>query len=506
MADSKPKALVIIGGGTAGWMAANLIQHRWPDTQITLVESKTIGTIGVGEGSTPYLKQFFQLLDIADQDWMPACNATYKAGIRFCRWSQKPGYQSYFHPFYSRLDLAFGDAFFDQCNAQRRGAARAVHPDDYFVANRLAESALAPLPVEDLGFEVDYGYHFDAGLLGELLKKRALAKGLTHRDAKIESVRLGSEGEVDCLLTETGERLKGDFYIDCSGFRGLLVNQTYQLAFKSYSDNLYNDAAVTLATGADSGSGLAPETRSTALGYGWVWRIPLQNRVGNGYVYSSNFITPAQAEAELAEHLKLNPKDEPAFQHIRFRTGRLEEHWHKNCLAVGLSQGFVEPLEATALMLVQFTLERFIAFYDGTRPLMHNTQTSYNAHVNDFIESIRDYIVTHYKCNDRSDTDYWRACREDAQISSRLRSFLDAWTQGADFDAKLAQAKHQLAYLRPSWYVILAGMGCFPRNSAAQATAPQDNPVSRRARQATHQLAKRYFGDHHQRLSDYLAR
>jgi len=501
MTDSKPKTVVIVGGGTAGWMAANLFLHRWPDTRITLVESKSIGTIGVGEGSTPYLKEFFRLLGIADKDWMPACNATYKAGIRFCNWSLAAGYESYFHPFYSRFDLPFGDAFFQQCNAQRRGAAQAVHPDDYFVANRLAELGLAPLPIEDPGFEVDYGYHFDAGLLGDFLRKRALALGLNYKEAKIESVSQGQEGEVDALLTDSGESIKGDFYIDCSGFRGLLVNQTYQLPFRSFSDNLFNNAAVTLASPADTAATLIPETRATALGHGWVWRIPLQNRVGNGYVYSSDFIDPEQAEAELARHLGLDGKDHPSFRHIQFRTGRLEEHWHKNCLAVGLSQGFVEPLEATALMLVQFTLERFIAFYDRAKPPLRNNQTSYNANVNGFIESIRDYIVTHYKCNSRTDTDYWRACREEARTSSRLQGFLDAWQKGQDFDASLAQAKNQLAYLRPSWYVILAGMGYFPPTNSPASLSPRDNPVSRRARQATGQVAQRYFGDHRQNLA-----
>lgn len=488
--------ITIVGGGTAGWMAANLLLNKWPSCKINLVESKDIGSIGVGEGSTPYLKTFFRSLGISDGEWMPQCNATYKAGIRFPGWSSMPGYGSYFHPFYSQLDLEVGKDFFHQCNEKRRGGRNSVHPDHYFVANQIAAQGLAPVPVEELPFEIDYGYHFDSLLLGKFLKEKALNEGLIHLIDNVQGVELGDQGEIEYVVTDKCGKIGGDFFLDCTGFRGILVNKAYSIPFVSFSDSLFNDAAVTVATDIDKKGPLRSETLSTALNSGWAWKIPLTNRYGNGYVYSSQFLEKSEAEAELLKHLELEGEEDLAVRHIKIRVGRLQEHWHKNCLAVGLSQGFVEPLEATTLMLIQYTVENFIARYDPCKPILDNAQEGYNDNINQLIDGIRDYIVAHYKLNTRTDTTYWKECREDAVISDTLAAILHAWDNGLDVDQELSQRRHKLSYLRPSWYVILSGMGRFP--SAGQ--APKDQSCLQ-ASSHCKSLAKTTFRDHWLQLS-----
>jgi flavin-dependent dehydrogenase len=489
--------IIIVGGGAAGWMAANLFLKKWPECKITLVESRDIGTIGVGEGSTPYLKQFFKTLELKDSDWMPHCNATYKAGIRFPGWSVVTGYRSYFHPFYSELDLQVGDQFFVRCNEKRRGAQNSVHPDHYFVASQVAEQKRSPVPAQALPYDVDYGYHFDAVMLGRFLRKHAIERGLSHIIDNVVDVELGSQNEVCAVLTEKNGKIDADFFLDCTGFRGLLVNKTYELPFVNFNNNLFNDAAVTVATDISKTEPLPSETRSTALSYGWVWQIPLTNRYGNGYVYSSQYLDQSKAETELIQHLHLQNEKDLNVRHIKMRVGRLQSHWHKNCLAVGLSQGFVEPLEATALMLIQYTVESFIARFDPRKPILHNEQESYNSHINDFIEGIRDYIVAHYKLNSRTDTDYWRACREDITISDSLDAIIHAWDEGLDVDQELDRQRQlkKLAYLRPSWYVMLSGMGRFPKPALA-ASPEQKDQHSQRASDYCSRIARETFDDH----------
>ncbi|VUD59795.1 Flavin-dependent tryptophan halogenase RebH [Thalassocella blandensis] len=500
MLDSRnsPDSIVIVGGGSAGWMAANLFIHSWPRTKITLIESQDIGTIGVGEGSTPYLKSFFNQLGIKDCEWMPKCNATYKAGIRFPSWSQIDGYTSYFHPFYSQLDLNTGDEFFKRCLQKKTGEANSVHPDDYFVAEKIAAYGKAPIENKKLPFDVDYGYHFDAGLLGAYLKKLAISKGLKHLVGNVNEVVIGEEGGIKQLNTSVGT-LIADVYVDCTGFAGLLINKALKVEFKSYSGSLLNDSAVTVATDMSDRELIPAETCSTALHNGWIWRIPLVNRYGNGYVYSSSFVSSDDAEVEMLRHLKLDKVNHPECKHIKMKVGRNASHWEKNCIAVGLSQGFIEPLEATALMLTQFTIEKFIENYSSEEIEVNVRRENFNSKVNMLIEGVRDYVQAHYLLNSRSDTEYWKACREDAKISSRLESIVAAWDVG-ELDLALESLTGKLAYLRPSWYVMLSGMGRF--SLLDQKNDSRD--VSReKAANYCRQIAQTVFQDHRTLLSRY---
>ena len=454
--NSTPKSILICGGGTAGWMAANLMQHAWPQCEITLVESPNVGIIGVGEGSTPYLKTFFKQLNIAENEWMPACNATYKVGIKFDGWSEVKGYEQYFHPFFSELDVKPGDPFFHNAKIQKSGINANAHPDHYFVTAEMARQYMAPISEKYSQIEIDYGYHFDSGLLGEFLKKRAISLGLNHISDDIINITTDSNGSISGIECETVKTITAELYIDCTGFRSLLLQQALKVPFHDYKENLFNDSAVAFPTELNNAQPIPVETKSTALNAGWAWKIPLANRYGNGYVYSSKYITPEQAEIELKQHLNIPQDQNVNARHLKMKVGRVDKHWHKNCLAVGLSQGFIEPLEATALMLVQFTIEEFITAYNQPS----QDVDLYNMSVNRMMEGIRDYIVTHYVTNGRNDTQYWNDCRN-AVRSDNLDKLLNTWQSNLDFEHVLNKLDSSLVYLRPSWYVLLMGVGYF---------------------------------------------
>lgn len=459
--DFPIKRIVIVGGGTAGWMSALIIAHALQrhQVEILVIESPEVGVIGVGEGSTPILKKFFDTLGIGEQEWMPECNATYKSGIRFTAWSGKPEHPTYFHPFATLLDQFTLPTYVAQLQRRLQAQAAEVLPDDYFLSAQLAMRNLAPTEPENFPFFSSYGYHFDAGLLGKFLHKKALAMGIRHQACHVVNVTQNQQGAIASLQTSTGETLSADFFIDCSGFQGLLINQTLKTRFVSYEQHLFNDAAIALPSEIDQL--IAPQTTATALKYGWAWKIPLQNRYGNGYVYSSRYTDSTQAETELRQHLGLLEADIPV-RHLRMKLGRVEQHWHKNCLAVGLSQGFLEPLEATALYLMQMTIGIFTLFLERG-DLSPAAQAAYNQEINDYFDGHRNYIIAHYKTTSRTDTEYWRDnARGLATIPDSLQRVFEVWLSGQDLAAELQRQSIDRFYPPTSWYALLAGMGVFP--------------------------------------------
>lgn len=466
------KHFVIVGGGTAGWMTAMIMAKAWSDKKIrvSLVESASVGTIGVGEGSTPALQKFFEQMDIPESEWMPACNATYKCGITFDNWSTKAGFTQYFHPFPSVLDSHTLPVFIRNAQARLTGQDVDANPDRFFLSSRLAQQHLAPKAHYNFPFDLQYGYHFDAALLGAFLRTKALQLGVIHRQSHVHDVALKEDGDIDSLLIDGGEKLSADFFVDCSGFSGLLLQQTLRTAFVSYGQQLFNDAAVALPSTIEQQ--IPSQTRSTALTHGWAWKIPLVNRFGNGYVYSSSFCTADQAEKELREHLGLLDADTPA-RHLKMKVGRVEKSWHRNCLAVGLAQGFIEPLEATALFLVQQTAALFVKLYNQGK-WTTQYQAEFNQQINAQFDGTRDYVVTHYKTSSRKDSEYWRANTADPNnVSDSLRDIYRTWMSGGDLAAELHRQNATKYYPVMSWYCLFAGMGIFPESGVAKATTKQ---------------------------------
>ncbi|KQU61589.1 tryptophan halogenase [Sphingomonas sp. Leaf339] len=461
-----PRRIVILGGGTAGWITANLMAKAWlapgSGCTITLVEAPDIATIGVGEGSTPSLKRFFEVIGVAERDWMPRCQATYKVGIRFDGWSpQAPG-RDYSHPFTTQVDVHTEEAFILNCRNRRLGHDVPVRPDDFLLGGILAAEGKAPVTPPHFPFRMEYGYHFDAGLLGDFLREIAVGRGVVHRPAHVVGARRAENGDIAALVTDTGGEIAADIFVDCSGFAGLLMERALGVPFHSYASMLFNDAAVVMPTAMDRPPPV--ETVSTALSTGWCWTIPLRHRFGNGYVYSRDFLSADAAEAELRGHLGVGDMGEA--RHLTFRVGQLARHWERNCLAVGLSQGFIEPLEATALHLVLNTVELFINHYEqGDFTDRH--RPAFNDAITARIDGVRDYIVAHYKLNTRTDTDYWRRNAANMTLPDSLLHLLDTWFRKGNLGAELARQGHASQFGNLSWHCLLAGYGAFPPVSEA---------------------------------------
>ncbi|WJG07888.1 tryptophan halogenase family protein [Aliiglaciecola sp. LCG003] len=467
------KSIVILGGGTAGWMAANLLQHHLAQHgfKISLVESPDIGIIGVGEGSTPQMKQFFNTLGISEQEWMSKCHATFKNGIKFQGWSSNIGFQDYFHPFASFPDKQTAGGFLVNCLLRRQGHDVDAHPDQYFLSAYLAKNGLSPKTQANFPVAINYAYHFDSAKLGNYLQYLATDKGVKHIQSKIQQVQTHPSGDIKCLVGDKGEEICADWFIDCSGFSSVLLQKTLGVEFVSFADNLFNDSAVAIPS--TKTTPLPVQTVAQALSSGWSWEIPLTNRIGNGYVYSSRYINAEEAETELRQKLNILDADVPV-RHLNMRIGRVAKHWYKNCLAVGLSQGFIEPLEATALHLVQETIESFIsAFQSGGFTEKH--QNEFNQRINHRFDGIRDYIVCHYKMNTRTDTAYWLDNAANQHISASLSHIIECWQRGADLTAEIERQNIAHYYPAVSWHCLLAGYGQFPVLGAKQPASHQVN-------------------------------
>ncbi|MFN4113152.1 MAG: tryptophan halogenase family protein [Sphingomonadaceae bacterium] len=460
MSANAPPRVIVLGGGSAGWITACLLHHALAPRggSVTVVESPDIGIIGVGEGSTPQLKAFFDLLGIAEDEWMARCDATYKLGIRFSGWSERPGFASYFHPFPGPVDLHSEPAFVHNCALARRGLAVPAHPDQWFLATRLAQLGKAPHPAPAFPFAPSYGYHFDAFKLGAFLREWAAARGIIHRPLTVAGVEHSANGDLAALLCEDGERIVGDLFVDCSGFRSVLAQEALGAEFLPFAENLFNDRAVVLPT-AHTGPAL-PQTDAVAMKAGWRWSIPLTSRVGNGYVYSSRYLPDDAAEAELRAALGQEQTGQPA-RFLQMKVGRVRDSWHRNCLATGLAQGFIEPLEATALHIVIVTALEFVQAYEaGGYTAQH--REAFNRSIAARYEGIRDYIVAHYRLNQRSDTAYWRDNAANDRLSDPLKAMITAWFRHEDMEQALAQSYDRAYYPGLSWHCLFAGYGTFP--------------------------------------------
>jgi 2-polyprenyl-6-methoxyphenol hydroxylase-like FAD-dependent oxidoreductase len=466
------RRIVIVGGGTAGWMTALILARSLIErgVEITLLESPTVGIIGVGEGSTPWLRGFFDSLGIEESEWMPACHATYKCGISFDGWSTKPGFERYFHPFASMLDNLTMRQFVHNADARVRGIDVHAHPDRFFIASRLAAGCRAPKAPDSFPFDIWHGYHFDAVLLGQFLHQKALQRGVRYHTCHVTHANLDASGAIASVSTQEGETIAADLFVDCSGFAGLLIEKALHTPYVSFSSNLFNDAAVALPSPINGA--IPSETVSTAMRHGWVWKIPLTSRFGNGYVYSSQFCAADEAETELRRHLGLLDAQVPA-RHLKMRIGRVTRHWNRNCLAVGLAQGFIEPLEATALLFIQQTATTFVEFLEQG-DLSEQAHERFNARVNAHFEGTRDYIVTHYKTNTRTDTEYWRANAANMSLSDELKQLYAQWMSGQGIAAPVAQQQLGKGYPVFSWYSIMCGMGIFPDRHELRAPSAQE--------------------------------
>jgi len=455
--------ITILGGGTAGWMAACLFAEALPRARITLIESPAIPIVGVGEGSTPQLAALFRRLGIADADWMDRAHATYKTGIAFEGWSGPDS--RYFHPFASAVDLHTEPGFHAQARARRSGIDVDAHPDRFFLNARLAAERRAPIAPPHFPFEASYGYHFDAHLVGAVLREEATRRGVVHCSATMREGILADDGTIAHLQLDDDSRIEADLFVDASGFAGVLAQQALGVPFLPFGDTLFNDRAVVLPTPV-AAEGPAPFTTATALSAGWAWAISLTHRTGNGYVYASRYLSDDAAEAELRRHLGVG--DAVPARHLRMKVGRVATTWTGNCLAIGLAQGFLEPLEATALHLVQVTVEGFLgAWRDGGFGARH--RDVFNAAIARRYDGIRDYLVAHYRMNRRTDSGYWRDNAANDRLSDSLKALMTCWFTGGDLVAEVERQDIARYYAPLSWGCLFAGYDTWPRRLRAGA-------------------------------------
>ena len=496
--------VVVVGGGTAGWMTALLLSTSkfGARLKVTVLESPTADLIGVDEGSTPWLRGFFDSLGIAESEWMPACNATYKSGITFDGWSTRPGYERWFHPFASMLDELTLPQFLRNVHARLGGADVHAHPDRFFMSGRVAVEGLAPRAAREFPFDVGYGYHFDTALLGAFLQAKALQRGVVHVARHMNSATLDERGDIRSLELDGGDSLAADFFVDCSGFASLLIGQVLETPYVSSSNALFNDATVAMPTPHGDGP-LMSQTVSTALRHGWAWQVPLGTRLGNGYVYSSAHTSADAAETELRAHLGLLDADVPA-RHLKMRQGRHAKHWSRNCVAIGPSQGFIEPLEATALQFVQRAAASFVDVLERG-DLGAAAQAAFNDGLNARADGVRDFVVTHYKSNTRTDTDYWRANADNNALSERLQLLLRAWLSAQPIAPGIDNGSFGTGVATLSWYCLLAGVGLFPEVQPPRGAAAPEAGVDVAGIDNLIQRSTLNFPDHRAALRDIPA-
>jgi tryptophan halogenase len=448
-AGRKPvRRVVIAGGGTAGWMvAACLAKTLGRLLDIQLIESAEIGTVGVGEATIPTLQLFHRLLELDEREMMAETSATFKLGIQFDHWPA-PG-QHYIH--------AFGLTGKDHWTAGfqhfwLKGRARGLARDygDYCLEHRAAQAGrFAHLPRNGM----NYAYHFDAGRYAALLRRYSEALGVRRIEGKIEAVNLDrASGHIQSLRLGGGAAIEGDLFIDCTGFRALLIGQALKVPFEDWSHWLPCDSALAVQT--ESVGDAAAFTRSTAHDGGWQWRIPLQTRVGNGMVYSSRHMSDERARELLLGQVQGEALTKPL--QLRFRPGQRREVWRANCVAIGLACGFLEPLESTSIHLIQRGVIRLLQMFpsDGISAV---DVAEYNRQSWAEIEPIRDFIVLHYRLNERTDSEFWNACRA-MSIPTSLQHRIDLFHE----TGRVFRAPDDL-FAENSWVQVMLGQGVVPK-------------------------------------------
>ena len=447
------KQIVIVGGGTAGWMAAAaLVRFLGADYSIRLIESEDIGTVGVGEATIPAIQLFNQSLGIDENEFIRATQGSFKLGIEFVDWTE-PGHR-YIHAF-GQIGRGLGLLPFHHYWLRHQSQGSTSSLWDYSpaalaaVANRFARPQGKPglLPSG-----VAYAYHFDAGLYAAFLRKYAESRCVVRTEGRVVDVTLVADtGFVQSVTLASGEIVGGDLFIDCSGFRGLLIGQALKSGYEDWSNYLPCNRA--LAVPCASVEPLTPYTRSTAREAGWQWRIPLQHRTGNGYVYCSDFISDAEATDTLMSNLDGEALAEP--RQLRFVTGKRRQIWKKNVVALGLSSGFLEPLESTSIHLIQAGIAKLIDFFPtaGFDPTDTN---AFNSQMDFEFNSIRDFIILHYKATNRPGA-FWQQCRE-MDVPDSLATKIDLFKA----NGRIVRFNEEL-FTELGWLQVMWGQGFRPQ-------------------------------------------
>ncbi|HEV2621708.1 MAG TPA: tryptophan halogenase family protein [Frateuria sp.] len=468
MNDTRIRHVVIVGGGTAGWMAATLLARALgPGVAIRLVESAQIGTVGVGEATIPQIRHINRFLGIDEDEMLRFVHGTYKLGVQLNDFGRLG--DSYLHAF-GDLGLPLGLTPFH--HYWLRSHSRADAPGLWAYSLNAAaadENRFAPLeavPDSPLG-GIRYAYHFDASRYAQYLRER-IAPGMVQRiEGKVVQVRLrDGDGFIESLQLEGGERVEGDFFIDCSGFRGLLIEEALHTGYENWQHWLPCDRALAVASA--PGDRMRPYTQASARTAGWQWRIPLRHRTGNGHVYCSRFVSDDEATAQLLANLETEPLGDP--RPLRFVTGMRRLAWSRNCLALGLAAGFMEPLESTSIHLVQSGISRLLAMFPD-RQCDPQLVDEYNRQTRFEYERVRDFLILHYKATERTDTPFWRQCGA-MEIPPSLARRIDLFRRTG-----MVFRESDELFTEPGWVQVLLGQRIEPARHHPLADALTDEQL-----------------------------
>jgi len=453
--ENSVRRIVIVGGGTAGWMTAAALAHKLTTRQrtIRLIESEEIGIIGVGEATVPHIRFFNSTLGIDEADFMRRTRATFKLGIEFVNWARIG--DAYIHPF-GAFGRDIGDVGFLHHWVRLRGLGDASSFFDYSYPVAAAKLGRFTRPVEDprsIFSTFSYAFQFDATLYAPYLRDYAEKRGVVRTEGRVVDVQLrGEDGFVEALVLAGGERVEGDLFVDCSGFRGLIIEQALKTGYEEWSHWLPCDRAV--AVPCEPVEPSVAYTRATAHAAGWQWRIPLQHRVGNGYVYCSRFVSDEDARETLLYNLEGRPLTEPRL--LRFVTGRRRKAWNRNCVAIGLAGGFLEPLESTSIHLAQAAIMKLVELFPD-RSFDPADLDEFNRVIELEYERVRDFIVLHYHATERSDAPLWDYCRT-MSIPETLAYKMELFRERG----YVVKYKEGL-FLEPSWHAVYLGQRIIPR-------------------------------------------
>ena len=494
--------IVIVGGGTAGWMAAAALSRisgmsgAGGPVAIELVESEAIGTVGVGEATIPPFVDFNRLLDIDERAMLSAVQGTFKLGIQFVNWGNRG--DSYIHPFGNYGYEVDGVSFHHLWQRNRmRGDKR---PIQVFNLETMAAHFGKFARTEDYNRDdmppMNYAYHIDAGAYARFLRVYAEKRGVVRREGRVAEVRRdGESGDVAALVLDDGSTIAGDLFVDCSGFRGLLIEQALETGYEEWTHWLPCDRAVALPCKRDDGSPPPPFTRATAHRAGWQWQVPLQHRNGNGHVYASAHMEDGEAHDILVANMAGKPTAEPNF--LRFVTGRRRKFWNHNVVALGLAAGFMEPLESTSIHLINTGINKLVALLslDG---ITETQRSAFNRLTNKEYERIRDFLILHYHATERDDSDFWNYCR--------TMSVPDSLTEKMELfraNGQIFREDDEL-FTETSWAAVMMGQGIKMGGHNVMAHGIADQGVAKEVDGIEQSI--RFLVEHMPGHGDYLQR